>query len=79
MGTFTFKDKLWLYQQLLVQTYDDKIFIWRVIKRNRESFTENRNGVFFDLEGVSDATLEELMIYYKVLRTLIEKSYYEEE
>jgi hypothetical protein len=78
MGTFTFKDKLWLYQQLLVQTYDDKIFIWRVIKRNRESFTENRNGVFFDLEGVSDATLEELMIYYKVLRTLIEKSYYEE-
>jgi hypothetical protein len=79
MGTFTFKDKLWLYQQLLVQTYDDKIFIWRVIKRNRESFTENRNGVFFDLEGVSDATLEELMIYYKVLRKLIEKPYYEEE
>ena len=78
MGTFTFKDKLWLYQQLLVQTYDDKIFIWRVIKRNRESFTENRNGVFFDLEGVSDATLEELMIYYKVLRKLIEKPYYEE-
>jgi hypothetical protein len=79
MGTFTFKDKLWLYQQLLVQTYDDKIFIWRVIKRNRESFTENRNGVFFDLEGVSDATLEELMIYYRVLRKLIEKPYYEEE
>ncbi len=34
--------------------------VFRIIKRNNVSYTENSNGIFFDLNTVSDATISDL-------------------
>ena len=79
MSLYTFQEKLWLYERMKNQTGDDTLFVYRVLKKNDEGFTENSNGLFFDLDRVSKASLDELMMYYKVLRPLREPPYYEEQ
>ena len=61
------------------QTDDDTYYIYRLIKKNGEDYTVNSNGVFFDLDRLSNDTIRELNMYYKVLRPLIEPKPYEEE
>lgn len=34
--------------------------VFRIIKRNNVGFTENSNGIFFDLNCVSDSTISDL-------------------
>lgn len=80
MSIYTYQEKLWLYEQLLKQTEDDTYYVYRVIKKNGEDYTVNSNGVFFDLDRLSDDTIRELNMYYKRLRPLIEeRPYYEED
>ena len=80
MSIYTYHEKLWLYEQMIRQTEDDTFFIYRVIKKNGSEHTVNSNGVFFDLNRLSDDTIGELMTYYKVVRPLTEQEvpYYEE-
>lgn len=79
MSIYTYQEKLWLYEQMKHQTDDDTYYIYRLIKKNGEDYTVNSNGVFFDLDRLSNDTIRELNMYYKVLRPLIEPKPYEEE
>jgi hypothetical protein len=47
--------------KLLVPSEYEEIF--RIIRKHKESFSENSNGVFFDLSGVSDDTLIKIKEY----------------
>ena len=47
--------------KLLVPSEYEEIF--RIIRKQKESFSENSNGVFFDLSGVSDDTLIKIKEY----------------
>jgi hypothetical protein len=78
MSIYTFQEKLWLYEHMKNQTEDDTLFVYRVLKKNDEEFTENSNGLFFDLDRVSNESIRELMMYYKVVRPLTDPPYYEE-
>lgn len=78
MSIYTYQEKLWLYEAMKTQTLDDAYYIFRVLRKNSEVFTENTNGVFFDLDGLKDTTIQELMMYYRSLKRLIEPPYYEE-
>jgi len=37
--------------------------IFRIIRKQKEPYSENSNGVFFDLSGVSDDTLHKIKEY----------------
>lgn len=80
MSIYTYREKLWLYEQMRCQTEDDTFFIYRVLKKNGSEYTVNSNGVFFDLNRLGDDTLGELISYYKWVRPLTEQDvpYYEE-
>jgi len=47
--------------KLLVPSEYEEIF--RIIRKQKESFSENSNGVFFDLSGVSEDTLLKIKEY----------------
>jgi hypothetical protein len=40
--------------------------IFRILKRNNVSYTENSNGIFFDLNAVSDITIQELQKFVEL-------------
>jgi len=79
MSVYTYREKLWLYEQMKYQTEDDTFYIYRLLKKNGEDYTVNSNGVFFDMNRLSDDTIRELNMYYKVLRPLIEEKPFQEE
>ena len=69
---YTFKDRRWLYQQTKTLTQEDIQYILHIIRKNGDDYTVNSNGVFFDMERLSDESIRELLVYYKLLRRLAE-------
>jgi hypothetical protein len=47
--------------KMLVKPEQESIF--RIIRKSKESYTENSNGIFFDLSTVSDTTFLEIKDY----------------
>lgn len=79
MSIYTAREKIRLYEKMKEQTKEDSYYIYRVLIKNGEGHSVNSNGVFFDLDAVSDETLRDLTMYYNVLRPLREdKPHYEE-
>lgn len=69
MGSiYTYKDKHDLYLLMTGMTDGDARYVFGVIKKNDDEFSENSNGIFFDINRVSDRTLCELIMYFRHLR-----------
>jgi Bromodomain extra-terminal - transcription regulation len=47
--------------KILVKSEYEEIF--RILKRNKEQYTENSNGIFFDVNTVSDPCFQALQEY----------------
>jgi hypothetical protein len=47
--------------KILVKAEYEEVF--RILKRNKEDWTENSNGIFFDMAAIKDVTLENLSEY----------------
>jgi hypothetical protein len=47
--------------KILVKSEYEEIF--RILKKNNEEFTENSNGIFFDVNTVSETTFEQFQEY----------------
>ena len=47
--------------KILVKAEYEEVF--RIIKRNKEDWTENSNGIFFDMAAIKDQTLGQLSEY----------------
>jgi hypothetical protein len=47
--------------KILVKSEYEEIF--RILKKNHEDFTENSNGIFFDVVAVSETTFEQFQEY----------------
>ena len=45
----------------LVKSEYDHVF--RILKRNKENWTENSNGIFFDVAAIKEDTFEQLREY----------------
>jgi len=65
---YTYKDKHDLYQLMTNLTEEDARYVFSVIKKRDEEYSENMNGLFIDLNRMSDNTLCELIMYFKHLR-----------
>ena len=49
--------------KILVKAEYEEIF--RILKRGKEEFTENSNGIFFDVVAVQESTFEQFQEYMK--------------
>ena len=47
--------------KILVKAEYEEVF--RILKRNKEDWTENSNGIFFDMAAIKDQTLGQLSEY----------------
>jgi hypothetical protein len=69
MGSiYTYKDKHDLYLLMTSLTEEDARYVFSVLKKNDDEFSENSNGIFFDINRVCDRTMCELIMYFKHLR-----------
>jgi predicted dienelactone hydrolase len=51
----------------LVKPEQEEIF--RIIRKAKESYTENSNGIFFDLSAISDETFHQIQEYIQFCLT----------
>ena len=49
------------YFKLLVKSEQEEIF--RILRKTKENYTENSNGVFFDLSQISEETFSQIKEY----------------
>jgi len=47
--------------KVLVKSEQEELF--RIIRKSKESYTENSNGIFFDLSALSDTTFSQIKEY----------------
>ena len=62
---YTYKDRHDLYLLMTSLTEEDARYVFSVLKKNDDEFSENSNGIFFDINRVSDRTICELIMYFK--------------
>ncbi len=55
------RKKIFEYLKVLVKPEQEEIF--RIIRKTRENYTENSNGIFFDLATVTDDTFNQIKDY----------------
>ena len=55
------RKKIFEYLKVLVKPEQEEIF--RIIRKTRENYTENSNGIFFDLATVTDDTFNQIKEY----------------
>jgi hypothetical protein len=61
--TTAYDDRKKVFENIkgLVKTEQEEIF--RIIRKTKENYTENSNGIFFDLSIVSDDTFNQIKEY----------------
>lgn len=56
-------------EDLKTLTHDQYTEIFRIIKRNEVEYSENSNGIFFDLSSLSDSIFEKLVNFMELCKT----------
>jgi len=60
---FTHQDKELLKKNIEKLNNLQSIYIYNILKKNKEKFTINVNGLFFDLLDISNKSLEEIVLF----------------
>ena len=69
-GTPTLQERKKLFlEELKTLTPDQYYEIFRIIKRNDVEYSENSNGVFFDLNSVDDSIFLKLCQFMELCKT----------
>ena len=61
MTSYEDRKKIFDTIKLLVQSEQEEVF--RIIRKTKESYTENSNGIFFDLSALSENTFAQIKEY----------------
>jgi hypothetical protein len=61
MTTYEDRKKVFDYIKILVKPEQEEIF--RIIRKTKDNFTENSNGIFFDLSTISDDAFNQIKEY----------------
>lgn len=67
MTIYTFNDKNMIKQELEKLNNFNSIYIFNILKKNKEKYTINTNGLFFDLLEISNKSIIEIEKYLKTL------------
>jgi dsDNA-specific endonuclease/ATPase MutS2 len=57
------RKKIFDFLPMLVKSEQEEVF--RIIRKTKESYTENSNGIFFDLSIISELTFQLIKKYIK--------------
>jgi hypothetical protein len=60
-STYEERKKIFEHIKLLVKPEQEEIF--RIIRKTKDSYTENSNGIFFDLSVISDDAFSQIKEY----------------
>jgi hypothetical protein len=52
-----------LFENLKILVKSEYEEVFRILKRNREEWTENSNGIFFDMAAIKEQTMGQLTEY----------------
>ena len=61
----SYEQRKQFFENLKILTKSEYEEIFRILKRGREEYTENSNGIFFDVVAVSESTFEQFQEYMK--------------
>jgi len=60
METDKYQERRKLYDNLSLLVKSEQIEIFKILRKNDENYTENSNGIFFDILTVSDKTYRDM-------------------
>ena len=61
MASYEDRKKVFEHIKVLVKPEQEELF--RIIRKTKENYTENSNGIFFDLTTISDDTFNQIKEY----------------
>lgn len=59
--TYDQRKQMFESMKVLVKTEQEEVF--RILRKMKEQYTENSNGIFFDLTLLSDSTIQQIQEY----------------
>jgi len=59
----TYEDRKRVFENLKVLVKPEQEEVFRIIRKTKENYTENSNGIFFDLSLISDETFNQIKEY----------------
>jgi len=59
----TYEQRKQFFENLKILVKSEYEEIFRILKKNNEEFTENSNGIFFDVNTVSETTFDQFQEY----------------
>jgi hypothetical protein len=60
-ATYEERKRLFEHIKMLVKPEQEEVF--RIVRRMKESYTENSNGIFFDITNISNETFIQIQEY----------------
>jgi dsDNA-specific endonuclease/ATPase MutS2 len=60
---YNYEERKHIFEQIKVLVQSEQEEIFRIIRKTKENYTENSNGIFFDLSIVSDDTFNQIKEY----------------
>jgi hypothetical protein len=61
--TTNYEDRKKVFENIKILAKPEHEEVFRIIRKTKENFTENSNGIFFDLSTVSDETFKQIQEY----------------
>ncbi len=61
--TSSYEERKLVFENIKVLVKSEQEEIFRIIRKTKENYTENSNGIFFDLASVSDESFTQIKEY----------------
>lgn len=61
--TYNHEERRKLFDNIKILVNSEQEEIFRIIKKTKENYTENSNGIFFDLSTISESTITQINEY----------------
>ncbi len=62
-STISYEERKQLFENIKMLVKPEQEEIFRIIRKTKETYTENSNGIFFDLSIVSNETFQNIKEY----------------
>ena len=59
----TYDQRKQMFESMKVLVKPEQEEIFRILRKMKEQYTENSNGIFFDLSVLSDSTIQQIQEY----------------
>lgn len=59
----SYDDRKRIFENIKVLVKSEQEEVFRIIRKTKENYTENSNGIFFDLSTISDETFGQIKEY----------------